>query len=744
MARKRKRNHQEVKEGISGVLKGISQRVGKKKFAEALTLMDKTAAQEKLSASRQCQLVALAGDIEFKQGKFNSASEIYQRAEDLAQGNNRVWFRAVVGQVRSLLKEIRTSEAYDITAKAWIKVVEKYEAHQQEIKEVQLKLQQNGGGVWVVKERPYRPSVIGARLGQLFFQEGEIESAKDFFLKAIDYNPQGGCRARVGLARIALRETNFLEALLRANQALVMGKLSAKTLCAWPLYLTARQRLGQKSIEPDLLNTLNKSNLKGVRARAILNIVKTLRSYHDASWQTIAQNWLSEEGEAFPIIAAELRKLFLSEAKLSSLASQQIQVADALLGTENLSANEYLSAVKAKLKAQLEQGETLELNNWIAQSTKIYGSDFAAKLRHGLAIVLWRGQQLELASTLLEQNFKTLTRKASQWGKSTWSLAQLKEDQKDNLKAAEYFDLVAKEQSVPLRFRLQATINWVSCLVASGQTDVIVKAKEEILATVNQIEDWELLLNLARHLLKIAKDKIVMELRREIIAQGEALAWKAFQNAAHPSIALDILFKLIRRQVCDLTHPLQAVGQWESLPETKRNWLWSEKAIFWEMLSLIYTAYIRLKRESEAEKLALNYLQDPATPSEGVALLGITHAKTLVKKEGRQKEALSWFTQISQEIPTHWKCAHAYYWLALVAWEKGDMTQAQTQAKRIQQALGTRQLGLAEEWNLYCRSELLLNGLDTEKVFQQQSLSYREEFVEWAAKSIQNDLEVLP
>ena len=117
MARKRKRNHQEVKEGISGVLKGISQRVGKKKFADALTLMDKTAAQEKLSDSRQCQLAALAGDIEFKQGKFQSAYGIYQRAEDLAEGDNRVWFRAVIGQIRSLLKEVRVGEAYVIAQK---------------------------------------------------------------------------------------------------------------------------------------------------------------------------------------------------------------------------------------------------------------------------------------------------------------------------------------------------------------------------------------------------------------------------------------------------------------------------------------------------------------------------------------------------------------------------------------------------------------------------------------------------
>lgn len=740
--RKRKRNHQEVKEGFSGVLKGVSQRIGQKKFEEALILLDKTAAQEKLSASRQCQLAALAGDIEFKQGKFNSASEIYQRAEVLADGNNRVWFRAVIGQMRSLLKEVRVPEAYDNAQKAWIKAVEKYEAHQQEIKEAQLKLEQNGG-IWAVQERPHRPSVVGARLGQLFLSEGEIESAKEFFLRAIDYNPQGGCRARIGLAQIALRENNFLDALLRSNQALVMGKLSAKTLSAWPLYLTARQRLGQKSVEIDLLNTLNKSKLKGVRARAILAIIKTLRNYNDPSWQAIAQDWLAKEGDDFFIIAAELRKLLLSEAKLGLSPSQQNQAAENLLKTEKLSANEYLSAIKAKLKTQLQQSETPEVNGWIDQGSKIYGQDFAAKLRHGLALVLVQAQQPKIATALLEQNVQTLTKKESQWGKSTWALAQLKEDQKDFVKAADYFDLVANEQSVPLHFQLQALINWVSCLVASGQTEVIVKAKEKILQAVNQIEDWELLLNLARHLLKISKNSAVMALRRKILQKGEALAWKAFTDASHPSVALNILFKLTRRQVCDLNHSLQAIANWESLPETKRNWLWSEKAVFWETLSLIYRAFIRLKRDVEAEKFAQTYLQDPATPTVGVALLGITNAQALMKKEGRQKEALTWFTQISQEAPTHWQCAWAYYWQALAAWKKGDDAQMQTQAKRIQQVLGS-QPGLAEEWNLYCRSELLLTELNTQKVFQKQSLSYREEFVEWAAKSIQSDLEMLP
>ncbi|MEZ5404942.1 MAG: hypothetical protein R3F23_01845 [Verrucomicrobiia bacterium] len=744
--RKRKRNHQEVKDGMSGVLKGASQRIGKKKFAEALALMDKTAAHEELSSSRQCQLAALAGDIEFKQGKFASAFEIYNRAEVLADGNfaghnnQRIWFRAVIGQIRSLLKEVRVPEAYDVAVKAWANAVEKYEAHQQEIKEAQIKIQQ--GGVLTVKERPHRPSVVGGRLGQLFLQEGELESAKEFFLKAIDYNPNGGCRARIGLAQIALRENNFIEALLRANQALVMGKLSAKTLAAWPLYLTARQRLDQKSIEIDLLNTLNKSKLKGVRARAILSIARTLRSYHDESWKAIAKNWSDEEGKTQPIIAAELRKLFLSEAKLNN--QNQQPAAEALLKTEKLSANEYLSAVKARLKAQLQQGEVSEVNEWIDQGTKLYGNYFAGKLRHGLALIFWRAHKEEFASTLLEQNIATLQKTNSQWGKSVWALAQLKQDEKDYIKASEYFDAITKEESVPLRFRLQAKINWVSCLVASGQTEVIVQAKEEILAAINQVQDWELLLNFARQLLKISHDAKIFSLRREIVKQGEALAWKAFNDATHPSLALDILFKLTRRQVIDLQRVVHAVEQWESLPENKRNWLWSEKAIYWEYLSLIYRALVRLKRDAEAEKLALNYLQDPAIPSVGVVILGIAHAKTLIKKEGRQKEALTWFTQISQEAPTHWQCAHAYYWLALVAWKKGDIVQAQTQAKRIQQALGTHQLGLAEEWNLFCRAELVLSGLDIEKVFQKQSLSYRKEFVEWAAKSIQEDLEVLP
>ena len=745
MSRKRDAKHQEVREGISGILKGASKRIGKGKFEEALTLLDKTATQDPLSPSRQCQLASLVGDVEFKQGKFQSAYEFYTKAETLAgDDNQRAWFRSVVGQVRSLLKEVRVPEAYNVAQKAWTKAVENYEAHQQQIKEAQLQLQRNGGGTWIVKERPHRPSVIGARLGQLFLSEGEIESAKEFFLKAVDYNPQGGCRARIGLAQIALRESNFLEALLRANQALVMGKLSAKTLCAWPLYITARQRLSQKNIEIDLLNTLNKSKLKGVRARAVLAIAKTLRSYNDESWQVIAQNWLDQEGndDKNYIVAAELKKLLLSNAKLG--LSPVSQAADALLNTDKLSANEYLAAVKIKLKSQLQEGQTSEVNSWIDQGAKNYGKDFAAKLRHGLAVIFWRAQQPELASALLEQNIQTLPKTENQWGKSVWSLAQLKEDQNDFLKAAEYFDAISKQQSISLRFRLQAMINWVSCLVASGQTTVIAQAKEDILVITNQVEDWELLLNLARHLLKISTHIEIFSLRRTILKRGEALAWTAFNNAIHPSVAIEILFKLTRRQVIDLQRVVQAVGQWESLSENKKNWLWSEKSIFWEYLSLIYRALVQLKRDTEAEKLAQTYLQDSATPTVGIALLGITHAKALMEKTGRQNEALSWFTQISQEAPTHWQCAHAYYWLALVAWKQGNRGQVQIQAKRIQQALGTRQLGLGEEWRLYCRSELLLTDLNVEKVFQTQTLSYSENFVQWTAQSIQKDLEVLP
>lgn len=702
--RKRQRNHQEVKYGISGVLKGASQRVGKGKFAEALALLDKTAGSPSgvLTPQRQCQIAALAGDIEFKQGKFASAYEIYNRAELLAgDNNNRVWFRAVVGQIRSLLKEVRAPEAYDIAQKAWAKAVEKYEAHQKEIKEAQIKLQ-NGGGVLVVKERPHRPSVVGGRLGQLFLQEGEIQSAKEFFLKAIDYNPQGGCRARIGLAQIALRENNFLEVLLRANQALVMGKLSAKTLCAWPLYISARQKLKQKGVESDLLNTLSKSKLSGVRARAILVITRTLRNYEDESWQSIAQNWLVKEGETQSIIAAELRKILLSEAKLTN--QNQEQAAGALLATEKLSANEYLAATKAKLRAQLQQGKTFEVNGLVDQGAKIYGANFAAKLRHGLALVLWQAQQLDSANLLLAYNVQTLAKNKSQWSKSTWALGQLEESQSHYLKAAEYFDLVAKETSVPLRFQLQAMLNWITCLVASGQTDVIVKAKEKILAATTQIEDWELLLNLARQLYQ---NDSLKELAYQIFSKGEKLAWVEFESSIHPLRAINILWKLTSRQG-DLEANASIIKIWESLSNEKKDWLWSDKAEFWEYLGFVCWAYFDLKDPSKGESLVLIFLNDLSTSPSGRVILGSMCGERFTRLKDFDKAFVYFDIAIASNV-NHEQVARAYYWKALKAYKNHDQASLVKCLKCLTGVL--KNSNFKWQTHLKIKNELLKNDL---------------------------------
>ncbi|MBX7157083.1 MAG: hypothetical protein K1X66_01665 [Verrucomicrobiae bacterium] len=166
--RKRQRIHQEVKVGLSGVAKGINQRIKQRNYPEALSLLDKTISQNQ-SAGWQAKLLALAGDGEFQQGKFSNALEVYQKSEVLALEENdpQSWFRAIVGQVRSLLKQVQVPEAYQVAEASWQKALDWYEKHQQEIKEAQQQLLQNGK--LTITKRPHRPSVVGARLGKLFF-----------------------------------------------------------------------------------------------------------------------------------------------------------------------------------------------------------------------------------------------------------------------------------------------------------------------------------------------------------------------------------------------------------------------------------------------------------------------------------------------------------------------------------------------------------------------------------------------
>src|SRR2546423_1787440 len=268
-----------------------------KRVAEGLQKLNALASATN-SPKRQAQIVALAGDAEFRQGRFDNAITAYRSASQLVVNDPRAWLRPGIAEVRALLKAARVDEAHAAATNIWNRSFAQHEELQRQLAIQQAHIQQRK---ILIKQRPHRASVVASRLGYLFLNEGEPAFAREFFTSAITVNPQGGSRARHGLAILALAENNFAEAESRAREALLLGKFQGKTVGVWETLISARQRAGKTGLDADLLAGVQSSRSSTVRARSTLAMVRGLRAYHDPAWENIAGQWLTAEGVAHPV-----------------------------------------------------------------------------------------------------------------------------------------------------------------------------------------------------------------------------------------------------------------------------------------------------------------------------------------------------------------------------------------------------------------------------------------------------------
>lgn len=257
-------------------------------------------------------------------------------------------------------------------------------------------------------------------------------------------------------------------------------------------------------------------------------------------------------------------------------------------------------------------------------------------------------------------------------------------------------------------------------------------------AALTRIEDPEILMNFARQL-QFGPSEL-RDWGRELFAQGEALALGQFREASHPVVAMTILFKLARRQILDFDRYAEAVAFWKDLDAHKKDWLWSGHSCFWEYLGLIYEAYARLGDLPGAEILARHYLDDPATPPDGLPPVGIPYGRRLMS-QGRAKEGLELFDRLARCAPTHPLCAEAWYWLTLAARRQGDIGKSKEYASRIRTAQGVP-MGMLNEWNFDAKALLLLADLNPSRV-DRQAVNYNEARLQRLLKQIYADVQLV-
>lgn len=736
-SRKQPRQSPGDKTPLSASLRQIGEHIQKRDFAAGLSKANQALAAPGMTEHTRSRLLALVADSEFKRGRFTEAAQIQLQAATKSVDHATLWLRPHIGYVRALLKAPQVEQAILMARQAVALAEAKRADFDGLVRGANFKAK-NRIKVFVPELSP-RVSVVATRMGYLFLQEGEPEAAKEFFEKAIQSAPGGANRARQGLAQIALAKGESGNAAEIATDAIRRGEYKAKTLSAWKILIAARRRLGGWRIGDRLIEGLDTAPA-GLRSRTILTIVRELRKNDMRQWREVAERWSTREGAQFPVVETEIRKMILSSAKAEpGNAADKREKAQKLLEMPGLSAKEWLTGAKELVRASLWEGRLVDIDQMVTTAAVAYGQGFAPRLRHSLALSCMMAKRHDLARPLLQANIQQLPSNNRQWGKSVWALARMESLLGDHAASAPLYRQFSEEVAIPVQFRLQAQLLWCQELIAAGQTGPLLEARALMEVTLGNVEDPDILMNLARQLQD--SPGILQEWRKQLFEKGKTRALQQFNATNLPSVAITILFKLARRQVGDFGRYEETTAFWEGLDENKRDWLWSNKSDFWEYLGLVFEAYGRLSDLQKAEALAQNFLNDPASPTEGLPFLGIPFARRLMMA-GRATESLKLFERMAHVAPTHPLCAEAWYWQALTALKRGETNQVKECANRICVVLGT-QAGMLEEWDIEAKAFLLLADLHPALV-DPQAVNYTFDYLQGQLDSINADLARIP
>ena len=733
--RLRKRPHRENadKTALSMKLREIGDLIQRGRHADGLSKADAALANARLAKKDKSRVLAMVADSEFRLGRFEEAAQIQLKVAAATIDDPTLWLRAYIGEVRALLKSPNVEQAIMMADHA-VAVAETKMADFNEKVRLAKQSVEEGGSV-EVPPVPVRVSVVATRMGYLFLQEGEPEAAEALFIRAIESTKGGANKARQGLAKIALARGEFGKAISMASDAIHRGGFKVKTLDAWKTLISARRQLCGWKIRERLIAGLD-TVPAGLRARTILTIVRELRKNDMRQWRVVAKHWSQKEGRHFPVIETEIRKMVLASAKAEpGNATDKREKAEQLLQMPDLSAKEWLNGSKEFVRASLWEGNTVNFGQMIASAASAYGEEFAPRARHSLALSCMMAKRHDLARPLLQENIQQDSYGNPVWAKSVWALARMESLLGDHAASAVLYRQFAEEDSISNKFRLQAQLNWCQELIAAGQPGPLLEARALMEATLANVNDPDVLMNFARQL-----QFGPQELRnwgQQLFAQGKNAAVQQFNEAVTPSVAISILYRLTRRQVRDFSLHADTVAFWEALPQGKRDWLWSSNSVFWEYLGQVFEAYARMGNIQEAEAFAREFLDDLASPSEGLPELGVPLAERLMMA-GRSAESLQLYERMAHIAPTHPLCAQAWYWMALVAYTQGTGSRVRECAACIRTAQGA-QVGMLDAWNLDARAYLLLANLDPALV-DQQAVNYTATFLREQVVIILSDL----
>lgn len=716
---------------LSVTLREIARLVQHHRYAHALTRVNRELETAGGDRALESRLLGQVADSEFKRGDFEAAAQIYTQAGTRALAHHTLWLRPAVGQVRALLKSGLLDDALVMARHACQLARYKEDAFQASIQTAERAL--SAAGQLRVGPRPPRFGVVATRMGTLFLQEGELGAAAEFYHQAMALHPQGACRAHQGMACIALAEKEYMRAYDLAAKSIRNGAFGAKTLAGWATLIAARRAQGGWQISENLLAGLSQTK-PSVRARAVGLIVRELRKRDMRQWRSVARTWLAAEAAAFPIAAAELHKMLLASAVSEVRApGEQLELAHAFLRDPTVSALEWLAVSKIRLRALLAQKRATPVEDWVADGRRRYGAAFATRIYHGLARVLVAAGEQDRAADLFQRAVANEPVGSTGWGRAVWARARLEVQRGRPGAAAAWYQRYAASPQSPERFRIQAKLEWIRCLVKAGTLPGDGVWRRELMEALAASTNVELVLDTARQL-RLVDDALA----NQVLDLGEAKITERLGSALHPSVRLNLLFLLTRRQVGDFGRCEAALRRWERLTPADRDQLWSEKEQYWEYQAYLLEACWFLDRDGEGEAWARRLLTDLGTPSVGRVQVGISYGQWLMGKPGRAGDAARCFRDCVTLLPGHARCTIAHLWLAMLDYRRGDLAAVAVAVQQIRAVLGSDP-GLRLDQAIVGKAALLAVGLQLDQLplngaERERFAEYREEVLEDIAR----------
>ncbi len=371
---------------------------------------------------------------------------------------------------------------------------------------------------------------------------------------------------------------------------------------------------------------------------------------------------------------------------------------------------EWLSATKQTLRAALLQNAKPDVQSFIAQGVKRYGQKHWVTFTESLAAVCKRTQQPDLAQSLLQQALTTAT--GEDWRKMLWALAKLQSSQSNHAQAAQSYWSYAQKNDAPRRFRAFALMRYALELFYANQPELIEQVAPQLQSVLADVQDYNVLLDIARQL-RYARFQQAKTLAESAYQRGKQMALQSFDNAGHPSVAVNIIFKFSRRAF-DFSRSDDIIATWTRLDETKRLWLWSRNSDYWNWQELVLRAYLASGQLLQADSFGTALFNEPATPADAIAIVGATYL-TVKQSQHDFTGLFSICERMAQSAPSNERTAMAYYWLALRAWKQNKTAKAKDFADRMLLALGKDCL-LLWKGNYQAAAYCLKAGLDLSQI----------------------------